>query len=83
MFAKLNAAGPLTWTQRDGEFRGEYLFASVAPAAAVRIFALDGGRWLADMKAPPDDYQRVQTLVMEKVLPVVQAFDIEPAPSFD
>jgi hypothetical protein len=80
----LNSQSGLAWKGGDNDFWGEYLIARPADSdSKLRIFIDENGSFVIDLSTYPGEegmltYAELQGIVEQKVLPILNARNIEP-----
>lgn len=90
---RLNARGPLQWVERDSHWYGDYLTTKAHPDYAYfKIFDdAKNGRFVLNLKfvADPDrpsfedELRELVALARERVLPALDARDVEETEPYD
>jgi hypothetical protein len=89
IFERLNAVGPWRWIVRDSEHWGDYLWARAAPYyASVKIY-VEPELYVVQIKFESDapealmELEALREMVLERVLPVINASDLTPTDIYD
>lgn len=84
MLKRLNAAWSKPWTEGDSEHLGDYLGGRLTPEAVGRIYKVRDGyvvnlRFYSEKGDEAQQLIEAQTVLVSKVLPIVEARDVEAA----